>query len=229
MGFQTTPGGKPRVYPRYQVVVKGSPEKGELGDCPFSQRVLLTLEEKNVPYQKILLDEYNMPEWISKVNPEGKIPVLLDLEHLTWHPESNDIVELIEKEYPEPKLAPSKGCNDVIQGVFPAFTEFLKAEGSQTQEKEAALRKELQAINDHINKSGGPFLSGDHICGACLALAPRLYHLKVATKAIKGWELPSEYSALHNFLAAIQQRQSWKNTAPTEKYVIDGWKQKISS
>ena len=30
---------------------------------PFSQRVMLTLEEKHVPYRKNYLDEYDLPDW----------------------------------------------------------------------------------------------------------------------------------------------------------------------
>jgi len=50
----------------YDLYVKGSPEKGELGDCPFSHRTMLTFEEKSIPYNKLLLDELNMPEWIKR-------------------------------------------------------------------------------------------------------------------------------------------------------------------
>jgi len=39
----------------------GAPDT--LGDCPFSQRVLLTLEEKKVPYEMKLVDLSNKPEW----------------------------------------------------------------------------------------------------------------------------------------------------------------------
>ncbi|KAI3859364.1 hypothetical protein MKX03_010849 [Papaver bracteatum] len=47
-----------------------------LGDCPFCQRVLLTLEENKVPYQMHLIDTSNKPQWFLEVNPEGKVPVL---------------------------------------------------------------------------------------------------------------------------------------------------------
>lgn len=30
---------------------------------PFSHRTMLTLEEKGVPYNKLLLDENSIPEW----------------------------------------------------------------------------------------------------------------------------------------------------------------------
>ena len=30
---------------------------------PFSHRTMLTFEEKGIPYNKLLLDELNMPDW----------------------------------------------------------------------------------------------------------------------------------------------------------------------
>lgn len=31
---------------------------------PFSQRVMLTLAEKDVPFQKVFLDELHLPDWL---------------------------------------------------------------------------------------------------------------------------------------------------------------------
>ncbi|KAI9118679.1 hypothetical protein K1719_010124 [Acacia pycnantha] len=39
----------------------------KLGDCPFCQRVLLTLEEKHVPYDLKLVDLKHKPECGSKI------------------------------------------------------------------------------------------------------------------------------------------------------------------
>ncbi|AQK83380.1 Glutathione S-transferase DHAR3 chloroplastic [Zea mays] len=36
---------------------------GRLGDCPFTQRVLLTIEEKHLPYDLKLVDLANKPDW----------------------------------------------------------------------------------------------------------------------------------------------------------------------
>ncbi|KAF6153020.1 hypothetical protein GIB67_021625 [Kingdonia uniflora] len=44
--------------------------------CPFSQRVLLTLEEKHLPYDMKLIDLANKPEWLLKISPGGKVPAL---------------------------------------------------------------------------------------------------------------------------------------------------------
>ncbi|XP_030480592.2 glutathione S-transferase DHAR2-like, partial [Cannabis sativa] len=47
-----------------------------LGDCPFSQRVLLTLEEKKIPYNRHLINLSDKPTWFLQVNPGGKVPVV---------------------------------------------------------------------------------------------------------------------------------------------------------
>ncbi|KAI3890013.1 hypothetical protein MKX03_025754 [Papaver bracteatum] len=73
-----------------------------LGDCPFCQRVLLTLEEKKVPYQMHLIDTANKPQWFLEVNPEGKVPVVkFDGK---WVPDSDVITQTLETKYPEPSL-----------------------------------------------------------------------------------------------------------------------------
>jgi hypothetical protein len=33
---------------------------------PFSHRTMLTFEEKGIPYNKLLIDELNMPEWCAQ-------------------------------------------------------------------------------------------------------------------------------------------------------------------
>ncbi|KAI5428380.1 Glutathione S-transferase dhar2 [Lathyrus oleraceus] len=77
-----------------------------LGDCPFSQRVLLTLEEKKIAYNTHLIDVSNKPQWYSKINfalsPEGKVPVVkFDGK---WVPNSDVIVGILEEKYHEPSF-----------------------------------------------------------------------------------------------------------------------------
>ncbi|KAI3937957.1 hypothetical protein MKX01_027884, partial [Papaver californicum] len=54
-----------------EICVKASiTTPGKLGDCPFTQRVLLTLEEKHLPYDMEMID------FFFKVSPEGKVPLI---------------------------------------------------------------------------------------------------------------------------------------------------------
>ncbi|RWW82288.1 hypothetical protein BHE74_00009249 [Ensete ventricosum] len=74
-----------------------------LGDCPFCQRVLLTLEEKNVPYELKLIDLSEKPQWFLEINPEGKVPVI-DFGDGKWVQDSDVITVIIEEKYPNPSL-----------------------------------------------------------------------------------------------------------------------------
>ncbi|XP_058108110.1 glutathione S-transferase DHAR3, chloroplastic-like isoform X3 [Magnolia sinica] len=53
-----------------EICVKASTTTpNKIGDCPFTQRVLLTLEEKHLPYNMKLVDLANKPECGSKIFP----------------------------------------------------------------------------------------------------------------------------------------------------------------
>ena len=45
--------------------------------------------------------------------------------------------------------------------------------------------------------------------------------------AWQGWEMPKEFTAIQTFMQKISERDSWKKTCYTEKYVHDGWKLKV--
>ncbi|KAE8669233.1 Glutathione S-transferase DHAR2 [Hibiscus syriacus] len=49
------------------------------GDCPFCQRVLLTLEEKKVPYKLHLVNLSDDPQWFLEISPDTCI------HELQWH------------------------------------------------------------------------------------------------------------------------------------------------
>ncbi|RRT60535.1 hypothetical protein GW17_00041057 [Ensete ventricosum] len=70
---------------------------------PFSQRVLLTLEEKNIPYDIKLTDVSNKPDWFLEISPEGKVPVL-KLDDGKWVPDSDVITQMLEEKYSNPSL-----------------------------------------------------------------------------------------------------------------------------
>ncbi|XP_057792909.1 uncharacterized protein LOC131009525 [Salvia miltiorrhiza] len=86
----------------------GSPDI--VGDCPFCQRVLLTLEEKKVEYKLHLISFDTKPQWFMEVNPEGKVP-LIKLDD-KWISDSDVIVGILEEKYPNPPLRTPKAGSD---------------------------------------------------------------------------------------------------------------------
>jgi len=242
--------------PKYDIAVKGDPHNKVLGDCksqsdqfqmpialplshtpcffpitgPFCHRVLLTLEEKKVPYTMTFIDFADKPEWLVKLG--GTVPVLKKLEDDDEYvPDSGAICQLLEQTYPEPPMGLLDSSPQVGLNILPAFKDFLKAQGdTENAEKEAALRAALQALEDHLTSTtGGPFIGGKHPCATDVAVMPRLYHAREALKGLKnGWEIPAaQYGAVLKYMEEFEKRESWKKAYYAPEIVVKGWIQHL--
>lgn len=199
----------------------GSPDKP--GDCPFTQRVLLTLEEKHIPYNTKLINLSDKPDWFLQISPEGKVP-LVKIDD-KWIPDSDVITQILEEKYPEPSLATPPEKASVGSKIFSTFVAFLKSH-DPNDGTEQALLNELRALDEHL-KANGPFINGEKISAVDLSLAPKLYHLKIALGHFKKWSIPEEFSCVHNYIQALFSRESFLHTKAAEEYVIAGWAPKV--
>ncbi|XP_020584587.1 glutathione S-transferase DHAR2-like [Phalaenopsis equestris] len=198
---------------------------GKLGDCPFSQRVLLTLEEKHLPYDIKLANLVNKPEWFLKISPEGKVPVAkLDDK---WIADSDIITQLIEEKYPEPSLATPLEKSSVGSKIFSSFIAFLKCK-DPNDGTEQALLSELTAINDYL-KENGPFVNGEKISAIDLSLGPKLYHLEIVLDYYKNWSVPESLIYIKNYMKSVFSRESFVRTQALREDVIAGWRPKIEA
>src|SRR6201981_4257598 len=68
--------------------------------CPYVQRAVIALTEKGVAFERIDVDLANKPDWLLKIWPLGKTPVLLVGEHAIF--ESAVILEYLEETQPNP-------------------------------------------------------------------------------------------------------------------------------
>ncbi|KAL8162184.1 hypothetical protein V2J09_013673 [Rumex salicifolius] len=196
-----------------------------LGDCPFSQRVLLTLEEKKVSYKLHLIDTSNKPKFL-EANPEGKVPVIKFDDK--WIADSDVIVGIIEEKFPDPPLSTPSEFSSVGSKIFSSFVSFLKSK-NPSDGTEKNLVDELKAFDDHL-KANGPYVAGEKITAVDLSLAPKLYHLKIALGHFKSWSVPQEFSHVHDYMKLLFSRESFEKTKPAkEEYVIAGWASKIET
>ncbi|XP_068659152.1 probable glutathione S-transferase DHAR2, chloroplastic [Aristolochia californica] len=207
-----------------EVCVKDSvTTPGKLGDCPFSQRVLLTLEVKQLPYETKLVDLGNKPEWFLKVSPEGKVPVLkLDEK---WILDSDVITQALEEKFPDPSLAVAPEKASVGAKIFPTFIGFLKSK-DPSDGTEQALLTELTSFNDHI-KDNGPFINGKDISAADLSLAPKLYHMDIALGHYKKWSVPDSLPYVKSYMKSIFSLPSFIKTRAQPEDVVAGWGPKV--
>ncbi|XP_067651650.1 ganglioside-induced differentiation-associated protein 1-like [Haliotis asinina] len=78
------------------------------GTSYFAQKVMMAFFEKNEPFVERLVNQRaddNYESWYMKLNPLGKVPVLEDGGKII--PESDDIIDYLDKELPQaPRLVP---------------------------------------------------------------------------------------------------------------------------
>ena len=76
-------------------------------DCPFCQKVRVVLAEKDLEFERVHVDlhkqEQRSPEFL-KLNPYGRVPVLIDEDIVIY--DSTIIDEYLDEEYPNPPLMP---------------------------------------------------------------------------------------------------------------------------
>ena len=68
--------------------------------CPYVQRAVIALSEKSVPFERIVVDLANKPDWFEAVSPLGKVPLLRVGEVVIF--ESAVILEYLEETQPKP-------------------------------------------------------------------------------------------------------------------------------
>ncbi|GKV00178.1 hypothetical protein SLEP1_g12914 [Rubroshorea leprosula] len=222
--LRTTRGLTVAMAAPLEVCVKASvTTPNKLGDCPFCQRVLLTLEEKHLPYDMKLVDLGNKPEWFLKISPEGKVPVIKFDEK--WVPDSDVITQSLEEKFPDPPLGTPAEKASVGSKIFSTFIAFLKSK-DPSDGTEQALLNELSALNDHI-KENGHFINGEKISAADLSLGPKLYHLEIALAHYKKWSVPDSLPHLKSYMKTIFSKDSFLKTRALPEDVIAGWRPKV--
>ena len=127
-------------------------------DCPFAQKVRVVLAEKELEYEKIFVDlrtgEHRQNAEFLKLNPYGKVPVLIDDEVVVY--DSTIINEYLQEEYPHPALMPEdssgrarvRTLEDFCDNSFLPSAGFVQAElskpvGEQDAERLQRYRNEL--------------------------------------------------------------------------------------
>uniref|UniRef100_J3MCQ4 GST N-terminal domain-containing protein n=1 Tax=Oryza brachyantha TaxID=4533 RepID=J3MCQ4_ORYBR len=193
------------------------------GICPFTQRVLLTIEEKHLPYDIKLVDLANKPDWFLKISPEGKVPIV-KLEE-KWVADSDVITQALEEKYPEPSLATPPEKASIGSKIFSTFIGFLKSK-DPNDGTEQALLSELTSFDSYL-KDNGPFINGTTISAADLSLAPKLFHMETALGHYKNWSVPDSLSHVKNYMKTIFSMDSFVKTRALQEDVIAGWRPKV--
>nr|QKY15089.1 glutathione s-transferase (DHAR3), chloroplastic [Polytomella parva] len=196
-------------------------EPSKLGDCPFCHRVYLYLKLKKLETKLELIDFYNKPEWLIRVN-DGKVPVIQETEGGEYLPDSDKIVERLEEIAPEPSLRP-KTPSGLGAKIFPAFRAAVL---NPSEANDQILYSELDTLEKYLSENAdkGAFFGGAYLDGFDAAFSPKLYHIIVAMKALRDITVLDKYPLLAKYFDAVSATPEWKETDYGEAAIISGWK-----
>jgi glutathione S-transferase len=187
-------------------------------DCPFSQKVRVVLAEKDLEYERALVDlrkgEQKSPEFL-KLNPYGKVPVLIDEDVVIY--DSTIINEYLDEEYPNPPLMPEDSAGrarvrlleDFADNSFtpPAglvLAEMNKPEGERDGERLRRYQSEILRVLGRLEM----FLEGRDFLVADFTLADIAFVPRVLLLPQLGIETDPRWRNVPGWVARLRERAS---------------------
>ena len=149
--------------------------------CPFVQRAVIALKEKTEPFDLAYVDLADKPDWLLKISPLGKVPVL-KVERENAEPaivfESAVILEYLEETVPGPKLHPEDALDRAqhrswIEFCSQMLGDFWRLTTAKSEPESTAA---LATLGDKLQRLemvvAGPFFSGASFSNVDAAFAP---------------------------------------------------------
>lgn len=154
--------------------------------CPFVQRAVIALKEKQVDFDITYIDLENPPAWFKLISPFGKVPLVkIDNEVLF---ESAIINEYLDEMYP-PMLHPhdplerAKHRGWIEFGSNLLFEQFKAVMATD----EDAFQQQCEVLGGHFARvaqvvSDGPYFMGDSFSLLDAAYAPFFMRFEILKK-----------------------------------------------
>jgi len=187
--------------------------------CPYVQRSVIVLLEKNVAFDIRYIDLNSPPDWFKAISPLGRVPLLKLGDTVLF--ESAVIMEYLDEVNP-PSLHPADPLRKAHNRAWMEFSSELlvaqyrliwqAADAGAFNEIKRELRAKLEMLEAHIQ---APLFNGEAFSLADAAFAPFFFRLA----RMEQWQ-PMEL--LHNlpktaaWAAQLGQRPSVKNSVVAE-------------
>ncbi|NQY74060.1 MAG: glutathione S-transferase family protein [Candidatus Margulisbacteria bacterium] len=189
--------------------------------CPFVQRSVITLLEKDQEFDITYIDLANKPEWFLNISPSGKVPVLRIGDSVVF--ESAVINEYLDETTP-PSLHPNDPLKKAVNRAWIEFSSqlnmdmfhWLRAEDkAQMEEKQSGMMSHLKQVEDQLGE--GPFFNGETFRLVDAAYAPYFMRLELIADKVEAHCLESLPKCLAWHTAMKEKESVIKSVIPTFK------------
>lgn len=192
--------------------------------CPFVQRAVIALKEKNVAFDVVYIDLTNKPDWFLAISPLGKVPVL-KVERDGHEPaivfESAVILEYLEETATGVRLHPEDALERAQHRSWIEFGSQLLGDlwrfsAAKDAAELAAARQGLVAKLERLDSViTGPFFAGDRFSLVDAVFAPAFRQLD-ALETVISTGVTAALPKVSAWRAALASRPSVRDAAPVD-------------
>ena len=180
--------------------------------CPFVQRSVITLLEKDIPFKRTNIDLAHKPDWFLQISPLGKVPVLRIDGNILF--ESAVINEYLDEITP-PSMHPQDALQKAMNRAWIEFGSELSNLSFRmlTSPERAVVEDALQALRDKFqflekNLTAAPFFNGAAFSLIDAAYAPVFIRIEYLLKQVITDVIPPDCEQVLAWSAAILSRPS---------------------
>lgn len=186
--------------------------------CPFVQRSVILMQEKQVDYDIQYINLKEPPDWFTQISPLGKVPLLKVGDTVLF--ESAVIMEYLDEIHP-PSLHPADPLAKAQNRAWNEFASTLLMSqfamvNAADEEKFNQLRTELRSKLALLEQQFiGPYFNGEVLSLSDIAFAPFFVRLQL----LEGWHalnLLQDLSKISSWSALLLQRSTIQNSVVPE-------------
>jgi glutathione S-transferase len=195
------------------------PELISFNVCPFVQRSVITLLEKDVAFKLIYIDLNNPPRWFGAISPLGKVPVLKVADTVLF--ESAVINEYLD----EVNLPAMHPADPLLRAENRAWIEFgsdmIMNHYNMTvaNDAETVTRYKNLLVNQfeqlEQKLGAGSFFNGKHLSLVDAAFAPLFMRIDLLDSHYSLQLYPAD-SRVHQWSRALANVDSVKNSVTSD-------------
>jgi chloride intracellular channel protein 2 len=228
--------------PVVELFVKAAVDKMKNGSCPTCHRYFLIfyiLRERGlVDLVVTTFIPENPPKEVLEFSNGKRFPLVKVHKGKDFHGQDmsgvecetiDEIEQLVERFECDDMLGRRDSKMEakaelVFEDLYMKLNQFLKS----TRDDPTQITKILERVDDHLQETETKFMTADRLARADCFLLPTLQHLRVAGKAYKNYEIPTEYAYLWQYLKLAYETDAFKESCPADREIITHYQEKAS-
>lgn len=214
-----------------RLYVKAGADGQRYGACPFCQRVFMILLLKSrrghLKFKVATVNPSKPPDEFRQLGLKH-LPALVHGDLIAFD-NVDDIVQYVEEVFPDVHLGYEDPLADnACKNVFSKFCFFIK----EVSKDPANLLAELTKLDAFLERRRGcrppdeseySFVCGPELTHLDCELLPKLQHLRVASAALMGLELPVRLAAIWRYLHAAYSNDVFVESCPADQEIVLHW------